>query len=163
MAIRAPDGANKWKYNFSAKCAIRTHQLCLRRWSWPGRRSPSSCWPSSLPACSGIELQANKSFLSLFDISWLAMMQTWKCSKLSKTRSWWGRAHSSIPRSLTSESSCLSSLPYHHPGDFQYKGPVTIWLQTVIIFNQVVSLKRFPNYEKIDWKWWSVLPWNTHP
>ena len=34
---------------------------------------------------------------------------------------------------------------------------------TLFLFNQVMSLKRFPNYEHFDWKWWSILPWSTNP
>ena len=61
-------------------------------------------------------------FSSSFDTSWLAMMPMWKCSKSWKTRSWWGKALSSIHKSLMSDSSWTS----HHPGDFQYKGPVRL-------------------------------------
>ena len=72
--------------------------------------TPSSkCWrsSSSLPRY-WVETKYRLSSSS-FDTSWLAMTQMWKSSKWSKTRFWWGKAHKSIPRSLTTDSFCLSS------------------------------------------------------
>ena len=57
----------------------------------------------------------------------------------------------SISEILPTSLALALCIVHHQPGDFQYKGPVTIWYQTVIIFNRVMCLKRFPNYENIDW------------
>ena len=81
-------------------------------------------------------------------------MRMWKCSKSWKTRSWWGKALSSIHKSLMSDSSWTS----HHPGDFQYKCPVTKWLRTVNIVTLASHHRRRVHHHPGDFQYKSRAP-----